>query len=501
MGVIKDQGMKTSIVLYAGAFVGIISRIFLLPRALTPEQIGFVDNVLGLSVMISSIAMFGMTGSATRFLPRLDSKQKQNTLMGLLLLILLVSSLIFMLILVCNKSLILQIYPKDQDFFNQYYWALPILVGLLIFRSYFVSYSTANKKIVIPNIINELWVKVFTAVSLSLIILNIIDFSGYMYLYVFMYAIACFALLVYTIGKLKLRVSFRTSTLRGDYKEILNYSFFTLLLALIAPMYMYVDVIMLGSLKGLQYAGIYSVAFIIGSSIELPRRALTSISFPIITRLFQEGDYEEIKNIYKKSSIVQGFIASILLIIVWFSIDNLFAIIPNNEVYLQGKYVVLIVGLSKWIDMITGINSQILIASPKYRYDMIFTIFLIFISVTFNMVLIPIYELNGAAIATLCAMIIYNTARFILIHRFFGISPFDVNTLKLAVIFILFMGISFIPLFNNGDSLIMNILFMIIKTAIIAIPFIFITYKWKISEDINSLIDSLLEKYGILRRR
>lgn len=492
MGVVKNQGVKTSIVLYAGAFVGIVSRVFLLPKALSPEQIGFIDNVLYLAIILSSMAMLGMTSSITRFLPRFE-KQKQSTLMGVLMLLMLFSSSVFILVLIFNKNLILQIYPKNQELFEQYYWVLPTLLGLMTLRAYFISYSTAYRKIIVPSIINEFWVKVFTAISLTLILINVIDFNGYMSLYIFMYIVVCVAMLWYVIDKLGFRIRFNISILKKDYKEILNYSFFTFLLVLTAPISMYIDTIMLGSLKGLAYSGIYSVAFIIGSSIELPKRAIMSISFPVLSELFHKEDYKSIESLYKKSSITQGFIASLFLIVIWFSIDNLFALIPNSDIYAQGKYVVLMIALSKWVDMITGVNSQILIASTKYRYDIVMTIFLIAISVVLNLILIPIFELNGAAVATFLSVTLYNFARFILVYKLFGTTPFSANTLKLVLIFLVFLALSFTPiLVGEGNSVLANILFIMVKTLIIGIPFIFITYKWSISEDINNLIRDLI---------
>ena len=121
----------------------------------------------------------------------------------------------------------------------------------------------------------------------------------------------------------------------------------------------------------------------------------------------------KIEDIYKRSSLNLLIVGCFLFLLIWCNLDFIYQIIPRHEVYETGKWVVLMVGISKIIDMGTGLNSEILINSKFYRYDLLFYIVLAVSVVVGNLIFIPLYSYNGAALAALMALALYNTIKFI----------------------------------------------------------------------------------------
>ena len=73
-----------------------------------------------------------------------------------------------------------------------------------------------------------------------------------------------------------------------------------------------------------------------------------------------------IETIYKKSALNLFIIGSFLLLGIWANIDSIFSLLPKSDIYAQGKWVVLLIGLGRVADMMTGLNTEILVNSKTF---------------------------------------------------------------------------------------------------------------------------------------
>ena len=108
-----------------------------------------------------------------------------------------------------------------------------------------------------------------------------------------------------------------------------------------------------------------------------------------------------------------------------------------------------------------------------------------------NLIFIPIYGINGAAIASLISIIVYNTIRFFLVKIKLDIQPFSINTIKIIAILSVSYFAGHINIFNTEYSL-LNI---IIRSIQIMTPFIILVLIIKPSEDIQLVIENLKSKF------
>src|SRR5690606_10898250 len=116
-------------------------------------------------------------------------------------------------------------------------------------------------------------------------------------------------------------------------------------------------------------------------------------------------------SVYRKSCINQLLIGLLLFIGIWANIDNIFKMLPAG--FEVGKYVILFISLGYLIEMSTGLNGVILSTSKYYKYDSYFFIALIFITITSNYFLIPIWGITGSAIASALTLLFFNLFRFL----------------------------------------------------------------------------------------
>ena len=181
-----------------------------------------------------------------------------------------------------------------------------------------------------------------------------------------------------------------------------------------------------------------------------------------------------------------------MLVGVWANLDNIFELIPKNEIYEAGKYVVIIVGFGKLIDMIFGPSSEIIVLSKYYGFNIILIILLAGSIVFANNLLIPTYGINGAAIGAALALIFFNLIKFIFIWITLKMQPFSSGTLKVALITLVAVGVNLV--LPKVSHVLVDIAY---RSLIITIVFGALVLLSKASTDGNNLVKKLLMMAGI----
>ena len=96
-------------------------------------------------------------------------------------------------------------------------------------------------------------------------------------------------------------------------KEILSFGLFVFVGGASVIIVTRLDMMMIGSMLGLEQVAFYTVAFFIGNAIKVPGKSIASISFPLVAKAWEEQDYTQIKTLYTKSSINQLIIGGLFL--------------------------------------------------------------------------------------------------------------------------------------------------------------------------------------------
>jgi O-antigen/teichoic acid export membrane protein len=226
------------------------------------------------------------------------------------------------------------------------------------------------------------------------------------------------------------------------------------------------------------------------SVIDMPSQAISKIASPIISKSWTEENPGEISSIYKKSSIVNQIVGSFIFLGIWVNLEHLFGISSKPEAFIGASSIFLVLGTAKLFDGILGVNSQIIAYSQAYKYNLYFLVFLALISVVTNFLLIPVYGILGAAIATFISLVAFNIIKLIFLKLKYGMQPFSKSTI---IVFLLFLATALIsmiiPVINN------HFFAIIIKSSLILFLFVPGIYFLKVSDDINHALD----KYGIER--
>ncbi len=484
MGIIVQQSIKTIIVTYIGVALGVVNILFLFPLVLSEEQIGFTRVFVNTAMLFATLSSLGAANIPSRFFPYFKDVPKQhNGFLFLLLLLGCTGFIVFSVILTYFKPLIFSIYNEKSPMLVDYFFYLLPFTAIILLWYIFEIYTVVQQLPVVPSFLREVLSRALTAVGLIFLFYKWISFHQFVDWTVAIYIVILVITVLYLqknkILFLKPNISIRKNP---HLKEMLIFGGFIMSGNLSGAIIANIDGWMLSAYSGLKSTGVYSIAFFIAVFVEIPRRSLSQVLVPLVAEANKNNDYATLRTLYKKSAINQLIIGGLLFIGIWCNIESVFRLIPHGENYLEGKWVVFYIGLSKLFDMATGINAEIMLTSKYYKIDLLFYCLLSLFGICGNIIFIPLYQLTGAAIASAISVFLFNTMRFIFILRKFSMQPFSWATIKVILLgIIIIVGNSFVFVSRNP------MVDIAIRSIAILIIFVGSILVMMISDDVDTI--------------
>tara|TARA_B100001059_G_C17792661_1_gene561110 strand:- start:150 stop:1613 length:1464 start_codon:yes stop_codon:yes gene_type:complete len=476
MGIVRNQSIKNSISFYIGMAIGAINTLFVYPYVFDddPEKFGLIQIIIAYSLVISTITTLGVPKTFIRFFPSIQNKGQ------LYLFSLVVPFLGFLLAVLFYfffKDIIFQIINVN-DLLKDNFFYIILLVFFIGFYDVLTSISRSFLSAVTPNFINEVFLKLYSFTVLILYWNNFFDFSTFLLIYLFGFVIKFMILFFIQFFNNRLEISFGFNNL--NLQKLFSYGLFVLVSGASMIIITRLDIIMIGSLLDLEQVAFYTIAFFIGNAIKVPARSVIAISSPLVASAWENKNLSEIKTLYTKSSINQIIVGGIFFLCIWLNIDDIFSFFP--EKYQGGKWVVLFIALAQLFNMSSGVSSAIIVNSNFYKYDLYTTVLLMFFTISTNYLLIPIYGINGAAMATATSVLIFNFFRLFLIWIKLKMTPFNFSTLKvIGALLLIYILLSLVSL---NLSPFINIL---IKSSLVILLYLPINLYCNLSIDINEI--------------
>ncbi len=494
MGIIKRQGIKSTIVNYIGALIGAIAVLRVYP--LNDELYGYAQWLYATALLFVPFATGGILSLVVKYFPSYnkDDDGHYHGFLTLLLSGLILFFGLFLLLWFLFRDAIIRFLewahiPQTHLIVENQTYLLGLL-GLMILIRFLVQHSANGLRIVVPDLIEKLGYKVF----LPLLILCSVWFG--MNQRTFAYALLGFFLLVVIVLLIYLRylgiLRFGpVSKPKGgeSYKEMGKYAFFGSLNLLGTNFSTRLDAVMIPLFINMVENGFYGKAAFISNVMDYPTRSITSIASPIISKAWDDKNMSEIDMIYKKASANLFLLGAFVFLVIWFLLDDLIALSANPATFPNARNIFLVLAIGKMADMLTSVNTHILVYSKDYRYNLLFLLILGIGNIAMNVYFIPRHGIVGAAMATAISVLLYNIIKSVFIYWRFKLHPFSTGLIKTAVLLALFIGLYF--LLPSTDFAILNIIY---KSFLVGTGYIACAYFWNISEDANDLGIQLLNR-------
>lgn len=454
-------------------------------RWFTVDQFSLTRVLLDIALINIQFSHLGSFRSIVRFFPFFNKGGRTNGLMLLSLSLPFFGFLLVSSVYLLFKDFFIAHFAEESNLFENYYWGIIPLTFFLLYNNIFETYLQAHSQTVFASFLKTVFVRILTTIALVLFHFDVLDFHGFMVFFVFSYFLNVLLFLFHLYRRKLIDIKVNPNFFRRRVLRVyLNFSSYSILSNISATLVNKIDAIMVVALLEMSAGGIYSMAAYLSILLYIPAQQIAKISFPIISNAWNKRRMGEIDEIYKKSSLNQFILGGLAFILIWFNIDNFYAI--QKDEYAMGKYVFFFLGISQLINMIFGLNGQIINVSKYYRFDTLTSILLAVFAIVSNLIYIPVFGISGAAMATASCVLLFNLSRGIFLYRKLHIQPFTFSTLKaLAVLAFAFLIGTLLPDLKNIyiDTIVKSILL----STIIIVPIIY----FRISEDISNIYRSI----------
>lgn len=441
MSAIRRQSIISSLVIYVGFAVGMLNVYFFTKEGLfTSDQYGLTQVFIAISVMMQALAAFGMPSFIYKFYPYYNHHlpDHKNDMLSLSLAVGLAGFLLVTIGGWLFRDLVIKKYNANApQLVSYYFWVFPMGLGLTIY-TILEAYTQSLQKPVVTNFLREVQWRLWTTVLIVLFIFHVItDFGVFIKLYVFGYPLAALSLLIYLAATGKLHLSFSISKVTRRFSgKIISFCLFVYSGMLVFTLSGVFDTMVIASVleDGLEKAAIFTLAQTMTSIIQAPQRGVIAASIAHLSQAWKDKNMQTLQKIYQRSSINLLLFAAGIFVLIALNYTEAVYTLKLKPEYALGFNAFLFIGLTRVIDLGTGLNAQIIGTSNYWRFELISGIILLAVTLPLTYIMAKQYGIIGPAIATLVSVSLYNMIRLIFLYKKFRLQPFTAASLYTALI-------------------------------------------------------------------
>jgi O-antigen/teichoic acid export membrane protein len=462
---------------------------------LSQSVYGIFTTAYAIVTVLGMIAKVGLESTMLRFLSIYRTKDERGYIAGLVRFVLwttLISGLLFAVLLFLSATALAHfLYHSDE-------YVLPfkesaVLIPLIALQSVLANGLLAWKAIKWKVYVDRLIHPVLTLISIGIFYLLGLRLEAAIL------AAVCGFVASVIVGQILLSKASQ-QVVRGVVPQFerttwLRFALPMVLNAFVQNALSFSDVILLAVFTSSALVGIYAAADRLGFTITIPFAALSMVFSPLIAEYYTRGEHQQLANMFKivtKWSFSLGFLVFLCLCIFHEAILSIF-----SRGYISGGNALIILSLGYLANTALGPANYLLLMAGRPRIfltNMIVTLIINFILI---FVLVPRFNIVGAALSSTCAEITLDLLGFIEVFCLMKIHPYRWDMFKPIVAGGTASGIALLLLqfihLNDGllpklETLGLIILFILIYILTLALL--------RFSEEDMIVFNAILTKLG-----
>jgi len=440
---------KSSMIVFVGLF---FSKVFtyvyriVIARHFGPEIYGvfsLATMILGLLVALSSL---GLVEGLLRYIPWYIAREKKKEALYLIRLSFCVTLFfgIFSggILFLSSEYISINLFhsPDLILFFKIFSLIIPFYILANLFLTVIQAYGKIGWYSFILNILQNL---VKTLFLILFIYLGVSESS-----IIFSYSLGIMAMFLvsyfYCKYKLSLKlISFRSTIekKRSVRKEFFLFSWPLLFYSLVSLIFFWVDSFFIGYFLSPLEVGLYNAAVPLALLLSFTPELFIKLFFPLITRELSKKNDGAIRELSKQ---VQKWILLInipfALLLVFF--PEIFINFFFGSEYLASASSLQILALGGLIISFLWVPNSLILAKGKSKLILYNILFALGVNIILNILLIPLYGINGAAIGTVISKVILGGFLFFEVYKYYSFVPIR----RKSFYFLISASISFICL-------------------------------------------------------
>lgn len=484
MGIVLNQSLKNTIITYIGFGIGGISTIFLFPPILGKTYYGLSNYILSCANVIMPLFAIGMQNTLVKFYSQCKTEKEENQFLSFTVVFPLLLSIPLVLIGLFFYDDISFFITKKNPIVKEFIYLIPFIGICMAYFEIFYAWARVHMHSVFGNFMKEVGLRLFSLIALVGIYYHWITVVDFIYLTAGIYFIAFLLTMLYAFRIKKPVFQF---SIPHNVKAILEYTFYIILSGSVANLLLDGDKIMLNQYMDIGNIAYYSVATYIALVISVPSRAMHQIVYPITAKLMHENKHDELNELYKKTSVNLQVVGGFVMLCIFVNINQLYEMLPKE--YSGGIWIVFMIGLSKYFDLILGNNNAIIFNSKYYRMVLFLGLMLVFFTIVLNMIFIPLYGITGSAFATLLSITLYSLAKLMFVVKRMHLYPFTIQNLySIAITVLVFV------MFYFWQFPFHPIIGIVLKSVLVTILYLYLNYRLNVSVEINRILEGFTNR-------
>jgi len=375
------------------------------------------------------IAKLGMDTASIRFIASFAKQKKWKSLLYFrekVVSTLLVTSIIsssLMYFLANAIANLLNINPEYIRLFS--FFILPMVFFILHYQS-----LRGLKKIAEFSFFYRMSQALFTIIAFFILLQYINDSIVPFYAYATsLIIVSILAFVVFRSAlKVKIEENVEEEIEEKSLKNILAVAMPLMFAQSVQFIMAWTDKLMIGNMMTAEDVGVYGVAFRLSMFASISLMAINSIASPKFAEMYGDNNIEGLKKVAQQST-KMIFWSTLPLVILFFMFPELLLGFFGEQ-FKIGVYAFLLLSFGKLISSFSGSVGNLLQMTGKQLIYMNVLLVGAIINVLLNYFLIPIYGINGAAIASMTSIIIWNLTMVYYVKKELGFLTFYIPFIR-----------------------------------------------------------------------
>lgn len=395
---------------------------------LNPIQLGFISVLFNYSSVISIFGLIGPSHALSRFLNGFEKKDKFGLLLIIITFSLLITSLIFLILFVFSFFL----SDSFLLFIKRNFIMLFFLVLLPIFQSHFSQYFKFIKLSVVTNLIENIFFRLINLIFLSFFLTGFINFDNYIFLLILSYILVLISYIILLLIFIEFSAPSFSFVNIFFLKKILLFASIMFISGSFSFLVLHLDIFFLSFSQSFELIALYSVAIFLSSFLAIIDSSLSLLSIPMLINSFDLNSLSRLKFTFYKNLFNRfyfGFFSVLFLIFSYYLLVDFF---PYSRNLLVSVSISLTLG--KFINLIFGMNTEVIIYSNHHVNSIFFGLSQLIISILLLSLFTPLIGIFGASLSSLLSYLINNSIRFLFISKRFSIKYPFITVIKYFII-------------------------------------------------------------------
>ena len=412
---ILKKGANSLFIQIASIFITIVLHWYL-ARILGAANYGIFTYAFSWVFFLGSLSTMGLSSVLVREVIKYKTAKKTGYIHGLYNFSS-ISNLFITLIISLFFVLIVSIFVKDKNIANALLLAiiaLPIYGQLLIMQSSHLGFLKVENSLIPYEIIRPLLMIIFIFFFVNFVQKNITVNKT-----IILNIISILFVIIISYLLLKKSLNFVKSKALYKNKQWLKYGFAFFLITVTTTINTRADILMLGMFGYAEKVGVYNIAVKFSQFIIIPLFISNKVIAPYISEL-SVSRKKELSKLIKKMTRLVFFMGTIILLMIITLGEYVLDYFGKGFDY--GYISMLILGTGQIISVFFGPGNHILSMSKFEKTVLLGTISSTIINLLLNLILIPYFDITGAAIATSVSNVFLSITLFILVSNKLGFN-------------------------------------------------------------------------------